>query len=72
MQSSLTAEQRAYVVGEEGICPECERELKWSNMNAVWYMCQKCVDQIVNGVELDVREGQRVAGPAGPKTARLG
>ena len=69
--SPLTAEQRAFVVGEEGLCPECERELKWSAMNAVWYMCQKCVDEIVNG-EPYVGEGQRTESPAGPKTSRMG
>ncbi len=68
---SLTADQRAFIIGEEGICPECEAELKWMDMNTTWYMCNKCVNEIING-ESYVGEGQRVEGPSGPKTSRLG
>lgn len=55
-QSSLTVDQRAFVVGEEGICPECEEKVAWSDIDKNWYMCETCVNAIVNGV-VDVRDG---------------
>lgn len=39
----LTLEQRAYVVGDQGICPVCEKEKDWSEINHSWFVCNECV-----------------------------
>lgn len=43
---SLTLEQRAFVVGEQGICPACEKEVEWADIDTDWYVCKECINMI--------------------------
>lgn len=49
---TLTLEQRAQVCGEEGICPSCEREVEWANIDHTFYVCEDCMAEI-NSKDLD-------------------
>lgn len=51
----LTLEQRAFIVGEEGICPACDKEVEWSKIDTSFYVCEDCMATIVNGSEDDPR-----------------
>lgn len=49
----LTLEQRAYVVGEEGICPCCMKEVAWKDIDTTFYVCEDCMANVVNGDNTD-------------------
>lgn len=70
MSRSLTIDQKAFIAGEEGVCPECEKKVAWSDLDKNWYMCASCVDDIVNG-GADVRESIRRSGRAGTTSFSL-
>lgn len=40
---TLNIEQRAFVVGEEGVCPICGREVEWDEVDPSWYVCVSCM-----------------------------
>lgn len=47
MKSALTVEQRLFVLGEQGICPECEREVEWSQVDTEWGVCTTCMGKFM-------------------------
>lgn len=49
----LTVEQRAFIVGEEGICPECEAPVRWNDIDHEWFICEQCIHDIVRAGEAD-------------------
>lgn len=54
MKTPLNIDQRAYVVGAQGICPECEVEVEWTDVDPNWYVCKPCVDRLMHGPAYDV------------------
>lgn len=48
-RTNLNIDQRAYIVGEQGICPECERNVDWSDIDPNWYLCNDCVCELLAG-----------------------
>lgn len=45
--SKLTLDQRAFVVGEEGVCPLCGVEVEWSDISTDWYVCFQCLHTLM-------------------------
>ena len=43
----LNIDQRAVIVGDQGICPECEREIEWADIDSNWYLCNDCVEDLI-------------------------
>jgi hypothetical protein len=44
----LNIDQRAFVVGDQGICPECEEPVEWSDIDPNWYLCNDCVFDLLH------------------------
>lgn len=44
----LTLDQRAFIVGEQGICASCEKQVEWSDIDPTWYVCGDCMNDILN------------------------
>ena len=42
---SLNIEQRAFIVGDEGVCPLCGREVDWGDIDSRWYCCVQCINE---------------------------
>lgn len=51
MNRALTLEQRAFIAGEQGICPTCEQEVDWKDLDPTFYVCEDCMAAIVNHEE---------------------
>lgn len=44
----LSLDQRAFIAGDEGICPECERTVQWADIDKQWYLCNDCVHMLLH------------------------
>lgn len=54
MSNTLTLEQRAFICGEEGICPSCEQQVDWKDIDHTFYVCKDCMAQINENPEVDL------------------
>lgn len=45
IEQALTREQRAFVCGDEGICPACQREVEWADVDTNLYICKTCLEE---------------------------
>ena len=53
---ALTVDQRAFIVGEEGICPGCGNEVEWKDVDPTFYVCEYCMANVVNNPEPSAEE----------------
>lgn len=43
MKNTFSIDQRAQIVSEECICPECEKPVAWSDIDKDWFVCDACL-----------------------------
>ena len=49
----LTTDQRAYIVGVDGQCPMCGRDVEFGEVDQQWFICNNCVEENLNMDKVD-------------------